>query len=473
MVYKFNPFTNNLDLVGTGSGGEGIATLTGNSGGAVGPDGSGNVNVVGDGSTISFSGNPGTNTLTASVTQAGIVYYSLTPYIVGSDVHSQYSTIGAAITAFNLAGVPGNIYVKPGTYTENITLPVNCKLIAFDDGRVETTIIIGKITANYSGVSSISGFTLQTNSDFSVVVSGSNVTNLNIENCYIYCSNNTGISITNSNSSSFIYISNCTADFITLGTTLFVSSGSAILYMTSGLINNSISTVTPSSTSASNIFLIGVISNIPFSTSGTGSYSIFNSSINSSSTNTTSLSLTGTGTTNLFFSQLISGNSTALTIGAGSTASLSDSIINTTSANAISGAGTLFYTSINFAGTSSISVTTLSRGASVLANTQLTGYQVINAIATNHAASPYTAIATDYYIGVDTSGGTVTIRLPNAPITNRTFVIKDSTGHAAASNISVTTPGGSVTFDGQTTYTMNANYQAINVRFNGTNYEVF
>lgn len=42
-----------------------IETLTGNSGGAVGPTG-GNINVVGDGTTITIAGNPGTSTLTAS-----------------------------------------------------------------------------------------------------------------------------------------------------------------------------------------------------------------------------------------------------------------------------------------------------------------------------------------------------------------------------------------------------------------------
>lgn len=42
-----------------------IETLTGNSGGAVGPTG-GNINVVGDGTTIDITGNPGTSTLTAS-----------------------------------------------------------------------------------------------------------------------------------------------------------------------------------------------------------------------------------------------------------------------------------------------------------------------------------------------------------------------------------------------------------------------
>ena len=50
------------------SGGTGfIETLTGNTGGAVGPDGADNINVVGSGS-ITIAGNAGTNTLTASLT---------------------------------------------------------------------------------------------------------------------------------------------------------------------------------------------------------------------------------------------------------------------------------------------------------------------------------------------------------------------------------------------------------------------
>ncbi len=44
-----------------------IETLTGNSGGAVGPTG-GNINVLGDTTTIDIVGNPGTSTLTVSLT---------------------------------------------------------------------------------------------------------------------------------------------------------------------------------------------------------------------------------------------------------------------------------------------------------------------------------------------------------------------------------------------------------------------
>lgn len=67
MPYVFNPFTNNLDatasvIVPPGT----VASLTGNDAIAVGPDGGGNINVVGDGVTIDVAGNAGTNTLTIS-----------------------------------------------------------------------------------------------------------------------------------------------------------------------------------------------------------------------------------------------------------------------------------------------------------------------------------------------------------------------------------------------------------------------
>lgn len=90
-----------------------------------------------------------------------------------------------------------------------------------------------------------------------------------------------------------------------------------------------------------------------------------------------------------------------------------------------------------------------------------------------HSASPYTVLSTDQYLAVNVSGGVVTIKLPNAPTTGRVIHIKDSNGLAATSNISITTVGGSVTIDGQTTYTMATNYQSVSVIFNGTNYEVF
>lgn len=90
------------------------------------------------------------------------------------------------------------------------------------------------------------------------------------------------------------------------------------------------------------------------------------------------------------------------------------------------------------------------------------------------AMSPYTVLTTDYYISVNSSGGAVTLNFPNAPVANRTWVIKDRTGNAATNTITLTTPGGAVTFDGSTTYTIVSNFGAINLLANATpTYEVF
>jgi trimeric autotransporter adhesin len=115
---------------------------------------------------------------------------------------------------------------------------------------------------------------------------------------------------------------------------------------------------------------------------------------------------------------------------------------------------------------------TITNGAGTI-QISASGTSTLNYTPVNHAASPYTVVATDQYLGVNSTAGVVSILLPNAPATGRTYVIKDSNGQAATNNITVTTVGGSVTIDGATSYVMKTNYQAIQVIFNGTSYEVF
>lgn len=76
------------------------------------------------------------------------------------------------------------------------------------------------------------------------------------------------------------------------------------------------------------------------------------------------------------------------------------------------------------------------------------------------ASSPYTVLATDYLILVDTSGGAVTINMMAAAARNNLPVeIKDSTGNAAANPISVVR-NGAETIDGLTTYPMASDFVA-------------
>jgi hypothetical protein len=90
-----------------------------------------------------------------------------------------------------------------------------------------------------------------------------------------------------------------------------------------------------------------------------------------------------------------------------------------------------------------------------------------------HASSPYTVLSTDQFISADVTGGVITVKLPNTTTTGRIIRIKDKVGLSNTSNISITTVGGTVTIDGQTTYSMFVNYESISLIFDGTNYEVF
>lgn len=116
-------------------------------------------------------------------------------------------------------------------------------------------------------------------------------------------------------------------------------------------------------------------------------------------------------------------------------------------------------------------ITTVGSGNTI--TIELTG-TLFNYTNVTFAMSPYTSVATDYYISCDSSGGAISILLPNAPTTlYKQYIIKDRTGHAAVNHISITTVGGAVTIDGQTTYTLAANYAAIQLLWNGLSYEIF
>lgn len=90
--------------------------------------------------------------------------------------------------------------------------------------------------------------------------------------------------------------------------------------------------------------------------------------------------------------------------------------------------------------------------------------------------SPYTVTDTDYYISVDSSGGPVTILLPDTTTENRQFIIKDRQGSAGDPAKSITiesvTPM-AATIDGMTSYVFTDSFESLECLFHGTNYESF
>ena len=101
------------------------------------------------------------------------------------------------------------------------------------------------------------------------------------------------------------------------------------------------------------------------------------------------------------------------------------------------------------------------------------GAQTISITALDNTDTPYTVLTTDYYLSCDMSAGVLSVKLPDAPSTGRIFVVKDNSGDAATSNLTVTTVTGAVTIDGSTSFIMNTDYEAANFVFNGTSYEVY
>lgn len=115
------------------------------------------------------------------------------------------------------------------------------------------------------------------------------------------------------------------------------------------------------------------------------------------------------------------------------------------------------------------SITTSGSGSTVT----FTSNETLNYTLVDDDASPYTVLPTDDYISCDVADATLTLLFPNAPTTYKTWIVKDLQGAASTYNISITTVGGSVTIDGQTTYLIGSNYGAVQLLFNGTSYEVF
>lgn len=139
--------------------------------------------------------NIGYSTPNITLDVTGFAASSLSPYIVGTIGFSDYTTIQAAINAAVSAGAsnssPAKIYVKQGTYTENLTLADGIIIIGFDQDYGGTSPnksvkVVGTVTLT-SGTAKLQSIYLQSTStaitqsggtlyleNFSATVTGAN-----------------------------------------------------------------------------------------------------------------------------------------------------------------------------------------------------------------------------------------------------------------------------------------------------------
>ncbi len=284
-------------------------------------------------------------------------------FIVSADGNGDFKTIQAAITA---ALIGQTVFVRPGTFTENITLTPGIDITAFGcDSSLNGTgnvKIIGTLTLTTAGSVTISGIQLQTNSAAVLAVTGSAASIVNLNNCYLNCTNNTGITFSSSSASSAINLNNCYGNLGTTGIGLFTNTSAGMMKIIYSNINNTGASTTASTTSTANVTFF--FSNIVFalSSSSTGSYSIAQSVVDTTLINTIGLTTVGTGVNTIYASIFASGTASSISVGVGTNISIDNCTLASSNTNVITGAGTLIPSGLSLPASKAINVTTQGGG---------------------------------------------------------------------------------------------------------------
>lgn len=291
-----------------------VNELAGNSGSAS-PLG-GIINVVGSG-TIQTVG--AGSTLTISSTASG---FPITPYVVGPVGKAGYQTVQAAITAANAAG-GGAIYVQPGTYTENLTLFDKITIVGTDPLK---SIITGVHTPPAAGTVTFENIVLTSaTSIFSSVAAGS--TNITLVTCVCSVTNGYVFDLLNWTGTLFFY--GCGATGTTDGGVN--NTGGATVIINDSTVGAGAGAMTASAGTVT-------IQSSRLNCTATFGAAAIVTSVNSYFTGTLTFSGTATGT--FYNGTFVTGATAAISQGSTNAVTLAQATINSSANPVIAGAGT-------------------------------------------------------------------------------------------------------------------------------------
>jgi hypothetical protein len=278
----------------------------------------------------------GATTITGGTNTMDFNSINCAAYIVDATAaDGNYTTIASAITA---ASSGDTIFVRPGTYTEDLTLKAGVNICSFpcEAGIFASAnvSVVGKLTVNMSGNVSISGISFTTNSDYIIEATGSSSSILVFTNCRFQATDNDGMSM-NSSSLTTIFRS-CQ---------LVASATFALATLTTGIVScrhSSVASVdsTPITLATSFQLYFCTINNA-FTSSGTGAMTVRHCSWGDNGNNAVLLTTVGTGSHNITESQLSSGSASNLSIGTGTTVNITNCQIKSSATNIFTGLGTV------------------------------------------------------------------------------------------------------------------------------------
>ena len=485
----YDPVNGTLYQKATGTGNTGWVLVSGASGtttnlipnsgtSPVVPDGSGNITLIGQtaGSVQVMQTVGGLNQMTIedrTIISSLVVDPSATVGLRGT-----FQTITAALTA----AVSGQtIYVRPGSYVENLTLKAGVDICAMTGDAYSTTVsITGSITATYAGRASITGCRLVSGTSDGVTISGASATVLTIKDCVLSQAAGAGThySMVMSNGAAELYVFdcfgttdangswlNCTNGQVLIQNVNFANNGGTSLnnLVSGGSVKIESSRIGTNNSVGAGFAVSGgelIARHCNFSgqliSSATGSLLIYESIVHTP--NAIALTVGGSGATECSHSVLTSNTATAISIS--QSLQISNCRILSNNTNAIDGVGTINYGGLVFIGSSSL-ITTTTQVPYVSSNDAMK--------ITSPGAYPYTTVPQDAVILVDTSSARTIIPLAS-PTTGQRHVIKDSVGSAAANNITITPSGKNI--DGSASSTINLNYGSVTIVYNGTEWSI-
>ena len=261
-----------------------------------------------------------------------------------SAANGTHTTIQAAITS---ASAGDTIFIRPGTYTENLTLKSGVSFAGFTTSGSNVTIIVGTMIDNGVTVGAFfNNIFFQTNSNTILTLTGG-TSDIRFTNCNLQATNNTAVSV---GSGCTVTLNNCTGDLGTTGIALWTGAG-AVSCLYSNFTNSGSSTTASSTTGSVSLFYSTV--SVPLASSGASGITVDNCFIDNHLTNATGLTTSGTVLANVNNSIFLSGSASCISIGSGTTVNASNLIANSSNTNVLTGSGTLNYSFITFAGSSS------------------------------------------------------------------------------------------------------------------------
>lgn len=376
--------------------------------------------------------------------------------VAGEGTHT---TIGAAITS---ASSGDTVVIMPGTYTENPALKAGVNLTAFTGDSITPNVIInGKCTYSGTGRVSISNIQIKTNSDYFLSVTGTNASQVFLNNCSLNCNNNTGIQYSSSSSSSGITLINCTGDLATTGISYYNISSNGALSIINCDLGNSGNSTTASSNSSGIVYINYSELYCPISITSNGNFYVEHGLFELNGVNTTAITLAGTGTDNTIkFSRFSTGTASAISIGTGTTVEMDFCTVFSSNTNAITGAGTLQLGGITFTGSSSlINTTTITNQKTTVGTLAIDGATTYAPIcgattATGAVQSASTGMSNSGYVLTSTGASSLPTWQAGGGGGGGVTTVDGDTGSVTGATISLTgatTAGSSVFFSGSGT----------------------